>query len=604
MSPSSRIIAGFRSRRILLLAIAAGSAALGLCALLTGLDDRVGTAACWRAALAFLTILESAYLATVGGILAVMPFLIWLALRRQYPGTSRALLAVASLTIALAAAEAAAAAWLAGASRSSAVPVGGLRGAQVDRQRMWPPVSLADVAMPESFPDPPGDPEIDFLVVGESSAEGVPYNEWVSIGRLVAWKLEEAIPGRRVRLRVLANSGDTLELQHHRLASLTRRPDLMLVYCGHNEFGSRLHGAREILPYDDDRTPSPWRRLLDRAEGLSPLCELIRRAEERCRLELPPSGHRDLIDTPAYTPDEAALLLADFRRRLDAIVSYAGRIGAMAVLIVPPGNDAGFEPNRSYLPAATPRAEREAFRRDVLAARRIEESDPAAAIAAYRRLIGRQPGFAETHYRLGVLLDRAGDAESAYRYFVAARDADGYPVRCPIAFQDACRDVARRSGAILVDGQAELHAIGRRGLLDDHLFQDAMHPSLRGQIALAQAVLRALRDRRAFGWPGGTPAPTIDPAGCAARFGLGPDAWKKLCLWGIRFGTYAQGLRHDPTSRLRRKAIHAAAYDRLVADEPVESLGLPNIGLPEPVPIPARRGPSGIGIAASSGTQP
>src|SRR5262249_33828996 len=149
------------------------------------------------------------------------------------------------------------------ARRSTVVPVGGLgRGAQVDRQTMWPPMSLADAALPESFPDPPGDAEIDLVVVGESSAEGVPYNEWVSIGRLVAWQLEEAIPGRRVRPRVLANSGDTLELQHQRLASLTRRPDLMIVYCGHNEFGSRLHGAREVEHYDDARTPTLWRRLL------------------------------------------------------------------------------------------------------------------------------------------------------------------------------------------------------------------------------------------------------------------------------------------------------------------------------------------------------
>ena len=208
----------------------------------------------------------------------------------------------------------------------------------------------------------------ELIIVGESSAQGVPYNAWVSIGHMIAWKLTEAVPTLRVRPQVLANSGETIEQQHHRLAMIPRRPDLMIVYCGHNEFGSRLYGAREVRYYVDDGAPTGWRRLLDAVEAVSPLCGLIRRSSERFRLALPATGRRDLIDRPAFTREEADLLLADFRRRLDAIVTFGVRSGAVCVLISPPGNDAGFEPNRSYLRARTPRAAREAFRRDFLAA--------------------------------------------------------------------------------------------------------------------------------------------------------------------------------------------------------------------------------------------
>lgn len=583
-------------RRILRLSAVAAPAAIGLSLFLIWVNDQIGTPAYWRATLAFLKVLEWAYVAAVASILGGMPPCLLLALRARRPGARRTvlprvLLAVSSLGVSLILAETIAARWLDQSRRSTVVPVGGLSlGAHVDPQTMWPPVSLADVELPDSFPVPrvAGAP-IELVVVGESSAQGVPFDEWLSVGHLISWQLEDVIPGRRVCLQVVANSGDTLELQHQRLASLPRRPELMIIYCGHNEFGSRLNGAREGVPYDDARTPTVWRRLLDRVEAVSPLCELIRRSSERCRLEVPSTAPRDLIDTPAFSAEEHRLLLADFRRRLEAIVSFAGRIGAIAVLIAPPGNDAGFEPNRSFLPPATPRSEREAFRRDFLEARRLEQTDPPAAIEAYRRLIARQPGFAESHYRLGVLMDRAGDSEGAYRHFIAARDRDGYPIRCTTPFQDVYRDVAARHGVILIDGQTELHAIGRRGLLDDRLFQDAMHPSLRGQIALAQAVLRELCARNALGWPVGTPAPIIDPTRCAARFGLRPDAWKRLCLWGIQFGTYSQGLRYDPAPRLQRKRVYAAAYERLVAGEAVEALGLPNLGIPEPVPAVADR---------------
>ena len=168
------------------------------------------------------------------------------------------------------------------------------------------------------------------------------------------------------------------------------------------------------------------------------------------------------------------------------------------MLVVPPSNDAGFDPNRSFLPAETTRAEREAFARDFLFARRSEDSEPARAIKLYRTLLDRQPGFAETHYRLGLLLDHAGAWDEAYRHFVAARDFDGLPMRCLSSFQQVYRDVAAKHQCILVDGQALFHAIGPHGLLDDHLFHDAMHPSLLGHIALAQGIVDALYARRAL----------------------------------------------------------------------------------------------------------
>ncbi len=599
MLPSSRKMFEIPTPRMVRLAAVATSAAIVITLIVLWLNDQFGKPPFWRVGLVLMTVLESAYLAAVLCMVVGIPVLTWFVVRGRRRGVrsplvARALLAVASLAICAVLAESIGAAWLARVRRTSAVPIGGLgRVPWIDRQTLWPPITGADVELPDQFPDPVGDAEIDLVVVGESSAEGVPYNEWISIGKLVAWRLGEALPGRRVNLRVLANSGDSLELQHQRLTNLSRRPDLMVIYCGHNEFSSRLKAARDLAYYLDDQMPGGWTLAREQAEAISSICELVRRTADKCELGIPPpsGGRRDLIDSPVYKPVEYALLLADFRRRLEAIVSYARRVGAIVVLIIPAGNDAGFEPNRSFLPAIVERADREAFRRDVLAARRLEEGDPTSAIAAYRALVDRQPDFAEAHYRLGVLLDRAGDGKGAYRHFIAARDHDGYPVRCPTAFQDVYRDVASRHEVILVNGQAELHAVGRHGLLDDRLFQDAMHPSLRGQIALAQAVLRRLRAHRAFGWPETVPVTSIDPADCVDRFRMYREGWKRICLWGINFGNYAQGLRYEGALRLEKRKAYADAHDRLVAGEAPEALGIPNIGVPEPVPIVVDRDP-------------
>ena len=140
-------------------------------------------------------------------------------------------------------------------------------------------------------------------------------------------------------------------------------------------------------------------------DGHSPICRVIDETIGLLLRARPPTRAvaRRLVDVPVYTAAEYAERLHDFRVRLEAITAYCERVGAMVVLVIPPGNDADFEPNRSFLPPETPRAERDAFARDFEAARRLEAADPAGAAAAYRALLDRQPGFAETHYRLARL---------------------------------------------------------------------------------------------------------------------------------------------------------------------------------------------------------
>ena len=73
-------------------------------------------------------------------------------------------------------------------------------------------------------------------VLGESSASGVPFERRFSIGQIVGWQLERAIPGQKVIVLVIAKPADTLKGQYEKLAGITRRPDVLVVYCGHNEF--------------------------------------------------------------------------------------------------------------------------------------------------------------------------------------------------------------------------------------------------------------------------------------------------------------------------------------------------------------------------------
>ena len=336
--------------------------------------------------------------------------------------------------------------------------------------------------LPTRFPEPTPAGQVRLAVLGESSAAGELYQPWLSVGKILAWQLQEAIPGTTYVAEVLAEPGVTLERMHQKLEGLRQRPDAVIVYCGHNEFQARFDWARRV-----GVSEVPSSRLLRALYGVSqrsPLCRLIYEQTTRARLDAPPMATpHDLIDSPICTPTETRGILEDFHNRLEAIVSYVEQIGAIPILVVPPGNEAGFEPNRSSLPGDTPAAESEGVRQMFKQASALEVTEPDRSLALYRDLARSHPGLAEAHFRLGRLLQRFGSDAEARGCYERARDMDGFPQRCTTSLQEAYRQVASRHGCILIDGPAELRALNPHGLLDDTLFHDAQHPALRGHMA-------------------------------------------------------------------------------------------------------------------------
>jgi hypothetical protein len=495
------------------------------------------------------------------------------------PWTARMLLLSGSLLFAALLAEGSAAVWRARAHRLPVFP-----------------------ALPTQFRDAEQG-ELNVVVLGGSYAYGLPFEKWLSTGHIVAWKLQDAIPQRKIHLDVLAEPGVHLEKMHEKLAAYRKHPDLLIIFSAHNEFTYRFRWSRSVDYYLDEAPARPRRLLKDIALRFSPVCGIIQEAIEANGLGEPPPADitRQLIDVPVCTPEEYAVRLDDFRRRLDSIVSHCEQTETLAVLLIPPGNDSGFEPNRSILPPGTLGADRESFARRFLATRATEASDPAGAITSYTALVAEQPGFAEAHFRLGRLLEQAGRTAEASPHYLAARDHDALPMRCNGDFQTIYREVAaRHPRALLVDGQSALAVASAGGIIGDHLFLDAMHPTVRGHALLAEAVLAGLKERAAFGWPEGTPAPAVDPAECAAHFKVGAEAWKVACDWGARFFELTANIRYDPAERLDWITRYRRASREIASGRDPEDVGLPGVGVRSISPAGALRQTS-IGPNRASG---
>jgi lysophospholipase L1-like esterase len=434
--------------------------------------------------------------------------------------------------------------------------------------------------LPVKFEDQSDEHVVDILMIGESSALGVPYDAWFSVADIVAWKLGEAFPRKEFRLVNQAVPGQCLQAMHTKLAGIKRRPELVIIYAGHNEFQARFSPEDGALHYAD-LTPPPGATLASLARRVSPLFRLMEETAQKLSISIAPSRMvtRRLVDVPVYTAKEFSERVNEFRTRLGAIVSYCEWIGAQVVLVIPPGNDAGFEPNRSFLSPDTGAAEREEFAGEFLAARRAESTSPQKAEEAYRRLLQRQPGFAETHFRLARLLEQTGKWDEAYQHYAAARDLDGMPMRLPSQFHQVYREVAaRHPRAILVDGPAELRAVSDQGIIGDVFFTDGLHPSLNGYTVLAQTILTKLHERRALNWPADSPAPLVTPLDCANHFQMDLPKWRYVCSYSAWYYMRTAYIRHDPTERLAKSDRYGRGTQQLDAGTPVEAVGIPGLG--------------------------
>ena len=414
--------------------------------------------------------------------------------------------------------------------------------------------------LPVRFEDGPDDAVTDILVVGESSAQGVPYEKWLSVADIVAWKLGTAFPRMEFRIVNQATPGLSLQAMHTKLAGIERRPELVILYAGHNEFSSRFDWAHGALYYIDEMPPAT-ETLQSLARRVSPLIRLMGETAQRLRVSIAPTRTvtRQLVDVPVYTAKQYAERLTEFGTRLGAIVTYLEWIGARVVLVIPPGNDAGFEPNRSFLAPETSRAEREAFAAEFVAARAVQTTNPAQAETRYRRLLERQPRFAETHFQLARLMEQAG---AGMRHSVITwRHATSTACRC------GCHLISSNGiGSWRHSILARFWSMARRrfmrradhGLIDDVFFADGLHPSLNGYTVLAQAILTRLYEHHVFGWSTEAPPPVVTPRECATRFEMNPVKWQEICGYSTWFYNRTAFVRHDPTERLSK----AARYDK------------------------------------------
>ncbi|MEI7836414.1 MAG: tetratricopeptide repeat protein, partial [Planctomycetota bacterium] len=342
--------------------------------------------------------------------------------------------------------------------------------------------------------------------LGGSSSYGYPWGAEAAFTSIVG----EALGASHLDRRVEAVNASGVSYAMHRMnivadELLAYRPDVFLVYEGHNEFIEpamfdelKHRGAARVrVEYllANSRVYSGMQSVFERVKGGSAPSSRAIEADVR----------RD--QTRTFNPKQKEAVVAEFRWRLERLVRRAQGGGVKVLLSTVPCNLRQWRPEWSILEGLDEpgrRAWGEAF---AAGQRALEGRDFAAAAASLEQAARLAPAHAETQFLLGQAYEGLARWDDARRAYQLACDADAKPTRRLSEANQAIRSVARQTGALLVDADQIFEEHSEHGLVGFNLVEDYVHPNREGHELLARCMWQAMEQA---GWVGGKNQP--DPA--------------------------------------------------------------------------------------------
>lgn len=310
--------------------------------------------------------------------------------------------------------------------------------------------------------------------------------------------LMKPYPGRRVRVINLGRDA----LESFRVRSLMGRveasfePDLLVVYCGHNDF---INASRVT---DVSRLAALSRDELERRAGLY---RLVRQSRVFLLVERAVWAGRDAAKSrPVSADDFARTRRALFERAGAAYEVYmkdmtqgAAKARVPVVLCtvvsvslgVPPFLSAN-DPELSY----TDRAALQEYSNQMRHA--LMRGDREAAEAAGRLAITVDRTSAQALYDYGVTLAALGRGDEAREFLSRARDEDLSGWRAPSRVNEFLRRLSAAEGAALADVERAFEARSPLRVVDRQFFLDSIHPNAAGHRVIAETAAQAVAERK------------------------------------------------------------------------------------------------------------
>jgi tetratricopeptide (TPR) repeat protein len=178
-------------------------------------------------------------------------------------------------------------------------------------------------------------------------------------------------------------------------------------------------------------------------------------------------------------------------RNVSEMIRRCHARGAQVLICLPPSNERDLAPigpdKLDHFPPEKQRAI------GALLATAQDSTSPSNAIPELRKVLEFDPNHARAHYLLGQAFSREARQKEALEQYTLARDLDSMPWRAPSQSISAIvRAATVVSNAFICDLPKVFRTHSPREAIGWELMDDHVHPTLRGQALIAEAIVDSL----------------------------------------------------------------------------------------------------------------
>jgi len=335
------------------------------------------------------------------------------------------------------------------------------------------------------------------FLYGGSSAYGFPVADRYSITAWLRKSFPHLLPGKTVNVMNCAWPG---KASHHDLegvhAVLKYKPDLFIIYTGHNE-----------APVDNRLFVDHWIYKLDlRLKFRSAFYRFLLTRFHKARkfIVYGSSGYtekqyrEEIIANKVYKKvevddEEYGKILQAYRKNIESIIRFAKEHQIRVLIVNLPSNLRDIPPAISTHKAALSEVKLADWNRYFEEAKAFEKQGKyKEAVESYQVAAAIDPTYADLQYQLGQSYEQIGDYASAKKAYQSALDHDGHPWRAKSSLNEILLQISQQQDIIFVDIVAALERLSPHGILSRELIYDNVHPSIQAQQVITDEILHAL----------------------------------------------------------------------------------------------------------------
>jgi hypothetical protein len=341
--------------------------------------------------------------------------------------------------------------------------------------------------------------------LGGSASAGWPHPAEEIYSAYLRNALQRAYPDRAIEvINVSAHAYAAYRVRLIFQEIIQYNPDLIVIYSGNNEFiEKRVYGETSTW-FDPVTTMMDRLYLVRRVKGSSlgrrfwPENTLLPEERQHVAYEQWSKIEQLALDL-RKKPAQYEKVKEHYRFSIQSMVSTARERRVPVVLVTVPVNLRDWHPNVSYQPLQgdTLLGWAEHYRDG---RRSLLDGDAKAAVRAFSAATTLSPLHAESHFMLGLALERSQEFEAAMQAYSRARDLDHNPFRAPSDLNHILRQIAEQyENVSLADADRLFQAASAPFAPGFDFFLDYVHPTKRGNLLVAQAVYDEIITRRLIG---------------------------------------------------------------------------------------------------------